>query len=181
MQMDSVLEKNDIRTEAMGIGTLNAPLRVCFVCSGNTCRSPMAQAVLNDMARLSQIPSTVTRRQITATSAGISALDGFPISENAVAALKECGINSCPDNDYINHSAKRIDESDFVLSDCVIGISSAHAMTLISAFPMYASKIFAMPEDIPDPYGMGIDEYVECLRKIRAGIEKMFFGDEHGH
>ncbi len=159
------------------------PLRVCFVCTGNTCRSPMAQAILNDLGRVPEFcsmcsPELLRKRRIRASSAGISAIDGMPISLNASEALKECGIKALPDNDYLNHRAKMVDISDFALNDLIVGISSRHAMTLMAHYPQFASKIISMDEDIPDPFGGDIDDYKACLFKIRACIERMFFEND---
>ncbi len=161
-------------------GSKGAPLRVCFVCTGNTCRSPMAAAVLNDLGRVPEFctmcsPEQMKKRRIKATSAGISAIDGMPISQNAVAALREGGIRELPDNDYSAHRAKMVDISDFALNDLIVGISSRHAMALTVNYPQFASKIVCMDEDIPDPFGGDVDDYKACLEKIRNSIMRMFF------
>ncbi len=138
--------------------------RVCFVCTGNTCRSPMAAAYVN--GRLSD-------KGIYAISAGLSPAVGMPISENAVSALEAQGIESAEDNMYKLHTARLITEEDIKNSDEVIGITARHAMALIAAYPQYAGKINAMPRDIPDPYGGSREEYSECLCEIIKGISEM--------
>ena len=176
--MNAVLEKSEEKMTA-GCDSKD-PLKVCFVCTGNTCRSPMAQAMLNDMGRVPEFcsacpPELLRKRRIIASSAGISAIDGMPISENAAMALQDAGIRALTDNDYINHRAKMLDISDLALNDLVVGITSRHAMALIANYPQFASKIISMDEDIPDPFGGDIDDYKACLEKIRKSIEKMFF------
>ena len=59
--------------------------RVLFVCTGNTCRSPMAQGLMNHLSNEKELA-------VQATSAGLAA-DGEPIAENALAALQELGID----------------------------------------------------------------------------------------
>ena len=152
---------------------------VCFVCTGNTCRSPMAEAVFNHMARISNICSMsdadklINAKDVRAVSAGLAAF-GEPISENAVLALREAGIPSTPGNDYEGHISREIDLEIMRKAELVVGISSSHAMRLMSLYPQYASKITCMPEDIADPYGGSPQVYRECLCQIKSGVEKIY-------
>ena len=160
-------------------------MTVCFVCTGNTCRSPMAEAAFNDMARIPPVCSMcdierlVGRRQMRATSAGLFAT-GAPIAKNAVAALEKAGVRSLPDNDYKGHLSRSLASEQMEECDLIVGMTSAHAMSLLAAYPEYATKITSMPVDIPDPYGMDEAAYDACLAAIKKGIVEMFFGeDEH--
>ncbi len=147
-----------------------SPLLVCFVCTGNTCRSPMAQAVLNHLGR---------GRGYRACSAGLAANAGHAITPYAAEALVNAGIPSLPDNDYQNHTAQRIDRNLMARCDRIIGISSAHAMALLTQFPEFASKISAMPRDISDPYGCDLDTYETCLAEITDGIRTLFLTEDN--
>ena len=140
------------------------PATVCFVCTGNTCRSPMAAAVLNHLGR----------GGYKAVSAGISAIDGDKISENSVKALKSKGILSTPENPYENHRATQICEELIERCDKVVAISKRHMMALLYAYPQHAEKITVMPCDIPDPFMYGEQVYVRCLEEIVSGIKELF-------
>jgi len=140
------------------------PLSVCFVCTGNTCRSPMAEAVLKHLGK----------GAYRVCSAGISAFAGDVITPNAVVALKNAGIPCTCENDYENHTASLIDELTVKQCDKIVAISGSHMMALICAFPQYAEKITVMPEDIPDPFMRGQETYDLCLEKITDCVRRMF-------
>lgn len=159
------------------------PFIVCFVCTGNTCRSPMAAAVFNHLVATGHKPRLLSAADaadasdigdIRGESAGLYAL-GEPISAPAVAALEAAGIPSTPDNNYASHTAVGVDEFTMATCDLVVGISGAHALGLLSSFPGYASKITCMPHDIPDPFGGTEDDYKACLAEIEKGVKELFF------
>ena len=177
-----VKPQNNTRPKKHETGRKNG-LRVCFVCTGNTCRSPMAAALLNDMGRVPEICSMcdmerlINSEKIHATSAGLFA-NGSPISENAVKALELSDVRSLPDNDYKSHISRSVTASVMEESDIIVGISGRHTMHPITMFPQYASKIISMPCDIPDPFGGDVDEYTQCLEQIKACIKELFFSHE---
>ena len=133
--------------------------KILFVCTGNTCRSPMAQAVFNYEAKKLNIDAV-------AFSAGLCA-DGSTISENALTALSE--IKVCD----FNHTSKTVTESDISDADYVIGITSGHTANLISSFPEYCAKIYAFPTDISDPYGGNLEVYRNALAEIICGVKSI--------
>jgi protein-tyrosine phosphatase len=161
------------------------PRRVCFVCTGNTCRSPMAAAVANHLAKeaLSKLPQSV-RAYVSpdweAYSAGILANEGDPIAFNAVLALEDAGILPDPNRDYHRHTAHRLTEKEATQYDRLVGLSREHALALLMQFPALASRISCFPTDIPDPFGGSAADYRICLSAITDGVRSMLFGDSEG-
>lgn len=143
---------------------INEPFKVCFVCTGNTCRSPMAAAVLNHLGG----------GYFQAESAGLSAVNGDAIAENARLALEKAGIEPDAVNDYRFHYARNIDENTVKKSDRIVAMTESHFMQLIYRFPQYASKISVMEKDIPDPFMGNYGVYEKCLDLITECLKGMF-------
>ena len=141
---------------------------VLFVCTGNTCRSPMCAALFNHKY------AGLTRYAI---SAGMS-LPGNPISSNACFALREYGVPSTKNNDYEHHLSIALDEKMVRGAEIIIGVTSSHAMKLIMDYPAYASKITSFKSDIFDPYGGDEETYKFCLKKIDDALKEMFTENE---
>lgn len=126
-----------------------------FVCTGNTCRSPMAETLSRHLGH-------------SALSCGLYASAGSSASSGAMHAMAARGL------DLSSHRAQPVSETLMRQADKVVGISSRHAMALQSLFPQYADKITAMPVDIPDPFGGDDDDYMACAEMIEEALKKLF-------
>ncbi|MBQ7474982.1 MAG: low molecular weight protein arginine phosphatase [Clostridia bacterium] len=135
-----------------------------FVCSGNTCRSPMAAALFNWLF------GPDGRR---ASSAGLVA-NGSGISSGALHALKKRGVPSEGNNDYEKHVSRNVTREDIENARLVIAVTGFHATQLIMRFPEFATKISVLPEDVPDPFGGTDEEYDECLSMIERMLREVF-------
>lgn len=156
--------------------------RVLFVCTGNTCRSPMAAALLNHLSRPREVCSACGERgeapRYAASSAGLYAMAGDPITPHAAAALAAFGVPSLPSNDYTAHRARPVTEALLEAADVVVGISGAHAMELMMRYPHQASKITTFESDVPDPFGGSEEVYRQCLMQLSHLIRALLFGGE---
>ncbi len=128
--------------------------KVLFVCTGNTCRSPMAQAYFN---------SVCDKENAIALSAGLFA-DGTQISHNAKQVLNENGID-------FEHTSVQITQELMESADFIFGITHSHASQLISMFPQYAHKIYTLKQSIPDPYAQSTDVYRKCFEQIKYNVD----------
>lgn len=124
--------------------------KVLFVCTGNTCRSPMAQALFNSIAKNSDF---------VADSCGIYGDGVSKITKNAKIVLAEKGID-------FEHTSKKVTLELLQENDYVICMTQNHYYLLISIFPEYSDKIFIMPKDISDPYGGSLEVYRTCCNEI---------------
>ena len=131
--------------------------RVLFVCTGNTCRSPMAQGLMNQMSHRKGY-------DIQATSAGIAAHDGMLISANAMDAMQEEGV------DMSYHRARQVNKNDVDNSTAIFCMTDAHAATLAAIYPHAMDKIYVLGRGIDDPFGGDLDMYRMCRDQIKAEL-----------
>ncbi|WP_088070246.1 low molecular weight protein arginine phosphatase [Gottfriedia luciferensis] len=136
---------------------------ILFVCTGNTCRSPMAEALLRHHGKDSY----------QVKSAGVFAMPGDSASKNAILALKNKGIES-------NHSSQQINEELLQWSTNVLSMTSSHKQMLISQFPQYKDKVYTIYEyingtdkDISDPYGGSLSIYESTLNELEELVKKI--------
>ena len=129
---------------------------ILFVCTGNTCRSPMAEGIFNTL-----------NKNAIAISAGLMA-GGGATEPNAVLAAAEFGA------DIKNHTSQTVTEKMIENSDIVLTMTAAHKLSLPD-LPnvMTISEFAGEVGDISDPYGCGIETYKSCAKKIKALLEKM--------
>lgn len=142
--------------------------RVVFVCSGNTCRSPMAQAILKDRIRRDPRLAGV---DIEVRSAGLDAFDGDPPAEGAVRALSTIDLS------LDGHTTTRFGQKhlDF---DLILTMTEAHKSRILLDYPEIAAKVYTLKEygrvrgtpDIADPFMQGDEAYRDAMRQIDQAV-----------
>lgn len=132
------------------------PTKILFVCTGNTCRSAMAAAIMNDIAEKNDL-------NILIDSAGIFASIGQKASEEAIKAMEEMNI------DLSSHRSKPLTDELINMADVILTMTNAHKQLIAQMAP---EKVFTLSEyaggetDIIDPFGGDIEEYRITAREI---------------
>jgi len=147
-----------------------------FVCSGNTCRSPIAAAIGNAeiAARLQISIAALDPAQLPALSAGVSAIIGAPMTLEAQQALQLLGFP------VMSHNARNLTVELAHQVEKIFCMTQAHRNAVISLVPAAAAKTECLDPngDVDDPIGKGLPDYVNCAQRIHSLVQLRF--DEIG-
>ena len=138
---------------------------VLFVCTGNTCRSPLAEQFFKRICREAGVDAAVS-------SAGTQAAAGMPLSRGADAVFLKRGLGS------VLHRARRADAAMLRDADVVYVMERMHRDFLASRFPESAAKLAVLreaaglsPADVEDPVGADALEYEACAASIEEALQ----------
>ncbi len=137
--------------------------RLLFVCTGNTCRSPMASAIAVRVLLEQGEPEDL----FEVSSAGTMAATGAPMTPEAAQALRKLGYE--PDS----HESKPVTAADVQRADEIYGLTRSHVNAMKDAFPGAAWKVSLLDpdgNDIPDPIGLPASVYDETCRTLESSI-----------
>lgn len=146
-------------------------MKIMFVCTGNICRSAMADWMLKDKLDKNNIDN------VEVFSSGIYAQDGDVPTYEAIETMKEMGI------DLKKHKATNTMNSEIDEMDLILGMTQAHKNELIYLYPHQEGKIFTLKEyvnyqkeghnniNIKDPWGFDIETYRACAAEIEECLD----------
>ncbi|MDR3591058.1 MAG: low molecular weight protein arginine phosphatase [Negativicutes bacterium] len=142
-------------------------LRILLICTGNTCRSPMAEVFLQEKVKKGGLAD-----RIKVLSAGLYAGGESPASPGARAAAARRGL------DLAGHRSRQLLPEYVQAADLVLTMTQSHKSAVKALAPEAAGKVYSLgeyagaPGDVPDPFGSGYEEYEACAVVIEELLNK---------
>ncbi len=140
--------------------------KILFVCTGNTCRSPMAEGLLKKIANDNQF-------SVEVRSAGIAAFPGVPVTAEAVQACREKGV------DISSYQSQPLSKNLVMDSDLILTMTGKHKEMILKKMPALEPKVALLSEfagagaeDVEDPVGQPIDAYRAVLGQMEEYLKK---------
>jgi Protein-tyrosine-phosphatase len=147
---------------------------ILFVCTGNSCRSIMAEGLMRRALK------ELGKENITVSSAGVSAIDGFQPTGETIEVMKRNGIDA---SDFIS---KSLTDEMIIGSDLILAMTAHHKSDIIEQVPEAAFKTYLLKEygardnscgqagmDISDPIGKPMEVYERTLEEIKEEVDRI--------
>ena len=134
---------------------------ILFVCTGNSCRSVMAEGLFRHLVKGRE-------KSFLIGSAGTNALDGYEASEQAVQVMKKEGI------DVSNHRSRRLTSAMVRSADKIFVMETRHREAILQAWPEASEKVHLLSSaEVPDPIGSSEYFYKNVFSVIREGVKNI--------
>jgi len=145
---------------------------IVFICTGNTCRSPLAEALCKKRLaeRLSCQPEDLPQRGFIVLSAGLSAIMGGGAAAESVEVGRELGA------DLTGHRSRPLSVELVAQADFLIGMTQSHLLALAGLHRAQGPQVRLLGddgEDIADPIGCEQEVYRQCARQIDRHLQKL--------
>ena len=148
--------------------------KIVFVCTGNTCRSPMAEGIFKHLIS----KKDNLKNKYDALSAGLYTCEGQRVNDYSIRALNNLGI------DISNYTSLSFSRKIAQSAHLILTMTKSHRDSIIEVLPDAKKKVFTLKEyayndtdnqsiNIEDPFGMPYEVYEKCSLEINKAIEEL--------